>query len=123
MDKLQMTVLTNGTIDIKAAMGEAAKILTNHFSPLAEYASQAKTGGQQVDLHEILQEEEGGMGARTINTLAKLGIGKVGDLATTYESQLMESSGIGKKSIDEIKEFLASRNLVLGEEIPGWPTS
>lgn len=58
---------------------------------------------------------------RTTNCLATENVKYVGDLVQRTESELLQISNLGKKSLDEIKETLASYNLSLGTEMAAWP--
>ena len=126
-DKLVLDVTTNGSIDPKEAIGQAAEILIRQlaiFTDLeriegfgesaagadanAEAAGVSLAGGM-----ENFPIEELELGVRSYNCLKRVGIETIGDLVTKTESELAAIPNFGKKSIEEVKETLAQHGLGL----------
>ena len=126
-DKLILDVTTNGSIDPKDAIAQAAEILIRQlaiFTDLdriegfgesaagpdgtADVAGVSLAGGM-----ENFPIEELELGVRSYNCLKRVGIETIGDLVTKTESELAAIPNFGKKSIEEVKETLAQHGLTL----------
>lgn len=112
LDKLAITVDTDGTITPREAFEEAAAILVNQYQALAGSTSVASAPA--LGSHE--EEETGelgtsidelGLSARTANALVNNDIKTVHDLVTLSEQELRELKGFGSKAFEEVKEKLA----------------
>jgi DNA-directed RNA polymerase subunit alpha len=127
-DKLILDVTTNGSIDPKDAIGQAAEILIRQlaiFTDLekmegfGESANGASDGAHEaatVSLAGGMENfpiEELELGVRSYNCLKRVGIETIGDLVTKTESELAAIPNFGKKSIEEVKETLAQHGLTL----------
>ena len=127
-DKLILDVTTNGSIDPKDAIAEAAEILIRQlaiFTDLekiegfGESAASATDGGGDsggVSLAGGMENfpiEELELGVRSYNCLKRVGIETIGDLVTKSESELAAIPNFGKKSIEEVKETLQQHGLNL----------
>jgi DNA-directed RNA polymerase subunit alpha len=127
-DKLILDVTTNGSIDPKDAIAEAAEILIRQlaiFTDLeriegfGESASTSVDGGGDaagVSLAGGMENfpiEELELGVRSYNCLKRVGIETIGDLVTKSESELAAIPNFGKKSIEEVKETLQQHGLTL----------
>jgi DNA-directed RNA polymerase subunit alpha len=127
-DKLILDVTTNGSIDPKDAIAEAAEILIRQlaiFTDLeriegfGESASTSADGGADgggVSLAGGMENfpiEELELGVRSYNCLKRVGIETIGDLVTKSESELAAIPNFGKKSIEEVKETLQQHGLNL----------
>ncbi len=127
-DKLILDVTTNGSIDPKDAIGEAAEILIRQlaiFTDLeriegfGESAAVAADGGLDtggISLAGGMENfpiEELELGVRSYNCLKRVGIETIGDLVTKSESELAAIPNFGKKSIEEVKETLQQHGLTL----------
>src|SRR6187455_993834 len=93
-DKLILDVTTDGSIEPKDAIGQAAEILI-----------------RQLAIFTDLEELE--LGVRSYNCLKRVGIETIGDLVTKTENELASIPNFGKKSIEEVKETLAQHGLRL----------
>jgi DNA-directed RNA polymerase subunit alpha len=137
-DKLTLDIETDGSIDPQSALREAAEILISQLAIFTDAdrieelragpagqlepngagavnGAGATTGGP---MHDILIEELE-LGVRSYNCLKRAGIQTVGDLITKSEGELNAIPNFGKKSIEEVKETLATHGLNLrGEEGP-----
>ena len=116
LDKLEMTIETNGAISPRAAFEEAAAILVNQYTALAgsTTVAAAPTLGQdqEDDGSQLnLPIEELNLSARTANALVNNDIRTVRDLVTLSEQDLRELKGFGSKALDEVKDKLAELEL------------
>jgi DNA-directed RNA polymerase subunit alpha len=126
-DKLILDVTTNGSIDPKDAIGEAAEILIKQLMIFTDperiegFAETPSTvdGGADPALTpnaggmENFPIEELELGVRSYNCLKRVGIETIGDLVTKSESELAAIPNFGKKSIEEVKETLQQHGLTL----------
>ena len=126
-DKLRLDVTTDGSIEPRDAIGQAAEILIRQlaiFTDLdriegfAEAAAEA-AGVEAPAAHgmENFPIEELELGVRSYNCLKRVGIETIGDLVSKSENELAAIPNFGKKSIEEVKETLATQGLALrGDE-------
>ncbi len=127
-DKLRLDVLTDGSIEPREAIGQAAEILIRQlaiFTDLdriegfAEVQAGEAGGGDAPAAHgmENFPIEELELGVRSYNCLKRVGIETIGDLVSKSENELAAIPNFGKKSIEEVKETLATQGLSLrGDE-------
>jgi DNA-directed RNA polymerase subunit alpha len=125
-DKLRLDITTDGSIDPRESVGQAAEILIRQ---LAIFTDVDKIEGlTQVAAAEIAPEatvahgmenfpiEELELGVRSYNCLKRVGIETIGDLVSKTEVELGAIPNFGKKSIEEVKETLAAHGLNLRGE-------
>jgi len=127
-DKLILDVTTNGSIDPKDAIAEAAEILIRQLAIFTDLekiegfgesaASSADGAGEAAGVSlaggmENFPIEELELGVRSYNCLKRVGIETIGDLVTKSENELAAIPNFGKKSIEEVKETLAQHGLGL----------
>jgi DNA-directed RNA polymerase subunit alpha len=129
LDKLVMEIETNGAISPEEAIRASAKILVEQLAVFA-----------QLDAGDIIQETAGRGSAaavfdpillrpvdeleltvRSANCLKAENIYYIGDLIQRTETELLKTPNLGRKSLNEIKEVLASRGLTLGARLENWP--
>ena len=128
-DKLTLDVTTDGSIDPREAIGQAAEILIRQLAiftdiekieGFGEAAAAAELGTPEVSLAHGMENfpiEELELGVRSYNCLKRVGIETIGDLVTKSEGELAAIPNFGKKSIEEVKETLATHGLTLrGDE-------
>ena len=126
-DKLNLDVTTDGSIDPKEAIGEAAEILISQLMIFTrperiEGFTEAEMEVPAADLPathgmENFPIEELELGVRSYNCLKRVGIETIGDLVVKSENELAAIPNFGKKSIEEVKETLATHGLNLrGDE-------
>lgn len=112
LDKLALTIDTDGTLTPREAFEEAAAILVNQYTALAGSTSVVAAPSLGVQQEEEDGElntsiEELGLSARTANALTNNDIRTVHDLVTLSEQELRELKGFGSKAFEEVKEKLA----------------
>jgi DNA-directed RNA polymerase subunit alpha len=116
LDKLEITVETNGSISPRDAFEEAAAILVNQYTALAgatTVSSAPALGQSNGDEGGQLNTsiEELNLSARTANALVNNDIRTVHDLVTLSDQDLRELKGFGSKALDEVKDKLAELEL------------
>lgn len=116
LDKLLLTIETDGTITPREAFEESAAILVNQYSALAgstTVEASPALGQSTVDDDSELNTpiEELNLTARTANALVNNDIRTVHDLVTLSEQDLRELKGFGSKALDEVKDKLAELEL------------
>ncbi len=112
LDKLAVTIETDGSMTPRAAFEEAAAILVNQYTALAGSTSVEAAPALGQDLEDEASElntpiEELNLTARTANALINNEIRTVHDLVTLTEQDLRELKGFGSKALDEVKDKLA----------------
>lgn len=124
--KLIITVATNGSIAPEMALGLAARILQEQLQVFIcfeeqQAAEEEKKEGLPFDKNLLRRVEELEISVRAHNCLRNDSIVYIGDLVTKTEAQMLKTPNFGRKSLNEIKELLASMGLKFGMEISGWP--
>ena len=113
LDKLLLTVDTDGSLTPQDAFEEAAAILVNQYTALSGSttvaAAQPLTHAAPTDdAAELMTPvEDLNLTARTANALLNNGIKTIGDLVTLGEVELRELKGFGSKALDEVKDKMA----------------
>ena len=140
-DKLTLTVETDGTVSPEEAVGYAARILQDQLalfvgfddgqvraaSPMIGHAATAaapvetQTDTNQLNRYLLKKVDELELSVRSANCLKNDNIIYIGDLVGKTEAEMLRTPNFGRKSLNEIKEVLASMGLRLGMDIPGWP--
>ncbi len=125
LDKLIIELETNGTIDPEEAIRSAATILQEQLSAFVDLHTkeEAEPEGQEPDIDPILlrQVDDLELTVRSANCLKAEQIYYIGDLIQRTEVELLKTPNLGKKSLTEIKDVLASRGLSLGMRLENWP--
>lgn len=125
VDKLIIDIETNGSIDPEEAIRYAARVLVDQFSFFADLEStplpteQPKTPVIDPILLRPVDDLE--LTVRSANCLKVENIFYIGDLIQRTEAELLRTPNLGRKSLNEIKEVLASRELSLGMKLENWP--
>ncbi len=122
-DKLTLEIETNGTICAKEAVSLGAKILNEHLNLFVDLSEQAKRESIMVEREETIKEkvlemtiEELDMSVRSFNCLKRAGIDTVEDLTNRTEEDMIKVRNLGKKSLEEVIQKLASLGLTLKKE-------
>jgi DNA-directed RNA polymerase subunit alpha len=131
-DKLILDVTTDGSLDPRDAIGQAAEILIRQLAIFTDldriegFGEAAATtdggGGAEPALAHGMENfpiEELELGVRSYNCLKRVGIETIGDLVVKSENELAAIPNFGKKSIEEVKETLATHGLTLRGENGG----
>jgi DNA-directed RNA polymerase subunit alpha len=126
LDKLILEIETNGTIDPENAVREAARILRNQLSVFvdleAEETIETITSKEpEIDPILLRPVDDLELTVRSANCLKAESIYYIGDLIQRTEVELLKTPNLGKKSLTEIKDVLASRGLSLGMRLENWP--
>ncbi|MDX1609317.1 MAG: DNA-directed RNA polymerase subunit alpha [Halofilum sp. (in: g-proteobacteria)] len=125
LDKLVFDIETNGTIDPEEAIRRAATILQEQLSVFVELKGdeQAKeeAAASQIDPILLRPVDDLELTVRSANCLKAENIYYIGDLIQRTEVELLKTPNLGKKSLTEIKDVLASQGLSLGMRLEGWP--
>ena len=125
LDKLVIDLETNGTIDPEEAIRRAATILQQQLLVFVDLESEAQTTAQEADdeVDPILLRpvDDLELTVRSANCLKAENIYYIGDLVQRTEVELLKTPNLGKKSLTEIKDVLASRGLSLGMRLENWP--
>lgn len=116
LDRLEITIETNGTLTPREAFEEAAAILVNQYAALAgsttvEAAAALGSGNDDSASELNTSIEDLNLSARTANALINNDIRTVHDLVTLSEQDLRELKGFGNKALDEVKDKLAELEL------------
>lgn len=126
LDKLILEIETNGTIDPEEAVREAARILRNQLSVFVDLEAEesqvaAVANEPEVDPILLRPVDDLELTVRSANCLKAESIYYIGDLIQRTEVELLKTPNLGKKSLTEIKDVLASRGLALGMRLENWP--
>lgn len=127
LDKLVLELETNGTIDPEEAIRQAATIMQHQMNVFVDLKSDAvKEPEEQEDkIDPILLRpvDDLELTVRSANCLKAENIYYIGDLIQRTEVELLKTPNLGKKSLTEIKDVLASKGLSLGLSLENWPPS
>jgi DNA-directed RNA polymerase subunit alpha len=126
-DKLNLDVTTDGSIDPREAIAQGAEILIRQlaiFTDIEKIEGLGEVPADELPVEAPLAHgmenfpiEELELGVRSYNCLKRVGIETIGDLVVKSENELAAIPNFGKKSIEEVKETLATHGLTLrGEE-------
>ena len=125
LDKLVLDLETNGTIDPEEAIRRAATILQQQLSVFVDLQSEKEAEPVQeedlVDPILLRPVDDLELTVRSANCLKAENIYYIGDLVQRTEVELLKTPNLGKKSLTEIKDVLASRGLSLGLRLDNWP--
>ncbi|QJC37771.1 DNA-directed RNA polymerase subunit alpha [Enterobacteriaceae endosymbiont of Donacia bicoloricornis] len=126
LDKLIIEMETNGTIDPEQAIRKAATILAEQlesFVNLKDIKQKKEIKEEKPDFDPILLHsvDDLELTVRSANCLKTESIHLIGDLVQRTEVELLKTPNLGKKSLTEIKDILASRGLSLGMRLDNWP--
>lgn len=127
LDRLVINLETNGTIDPEEAIRKAATILQQQISIFidleTEEAPEPVKVKEEIDPELLRPVDDLELTVRSANCLKAENIYYIGDLVQRSETELLKTPNLGKKSLTEIKDVLASRNLELGMRLDNWPPS
>jgi DNA-directed RNA polymerase subunit alpha len=125
LDKLVIDIETNGSIEPEEAIRFAARILVDQLQLFADIrptpAAIETPRAPQVDPILLRPVDDLELTVRSANCLKAENIYYIGDLIQRTETELLKTPNLGRKSLNEIKEVLASRGLTLGMKLENWP--
>jgi DNA-directed RNA polymerase subunit alpha len=125
LDKLVLDLETNGTIDPEEAIRRAATILQQQLAVFVDLESEGENEPSreenEVDPILLRPVDDLELTVRSANCLKAENIYYIGDLVQRTEVELLKTPNLGKKSLTEIKDVLASRGLSLGLRLDNWP--
>ncbi|MEJ6008238.1 DNA-directed RNA polymerase subunit alpha [Paucibacter sp. AS339] len=130
LDKLVMEIETNGAISPEEAIRASAKILVEQLAVFAQlqgtdvgdmFDAQPSPRSSSFDPILLRPVDELELTVRSANCLKAENIYYIGDLIQRTETELLKTPNLGRKSLNEIKEVLASRGLTLGARLENWP--
>ena len=130
LDKLVLDIETNGVITAEEAVRMSAKILLEQLAVFAQLEGHELTAinspvqrnaSDRFDPILLRPVDELELTVRSANCLKAESIYYIGDLIQRTENELLKTPNLGRKSLNEIKEVLASRGLTLGMRLEHWP--
>ncbi len=127
LDRLVIDIETNGAVDPEEAIRDAARILVEQLEVFAALEGTETPGGgaevseAAVDPMLLRPVDDLELTVRSANCLKAENIYYIGDLIQRTETELLKTPNLGRKSLNEIKEVLASRGLTLGMKLESWP--
>ncbi|HMN36534.1 MAG TPA: DNA-directed RNA polymerase subunit alpha [Hyphomicrobium sp.] len=126
-DKLTMTVETDGSVRAEDAVALAARILQDQLAVFINFEEPKKAVEERAhpelafNAALLKKVDELELSVRSANCLKNDNIVYIGDLIQKTEAEMLRTPNFGRKSLNEIKEVLASMGLHLGMEVPNWP--
>jgi DNA-directed RNA polymerase subunit alpha len=125
LDKLIIDLQTNGTIEPEEAIRRAATILQQQLAVFVDFESERTSEPEhkedEIDPILLRPVDDLELTVRSANCLKAESIYYIGDLIQRTEVELLKTPNLGKKSLTEIKDVLASRGLSLGMRLENWP--
>ena len=125
LDKLVLDLETNGTLEPEEAIRRAATILQQQLAVFVDLESEAEAIHEEeedeIDPMLLRPVDDLELTVRSANCLKAESLYYIGDLVQRTEVELLKTPNLGKKSLTEIKDVLASRGLHLGMRLDSWP--
>lgn len=125
LDKLVLDIETNGTLTCEEAVRMAAGVLVSQVSVFADFIAkeepEEEESAKSFDPVLLRPIDDLELTVRSANCLKAENIQYVGDLVQRTESELLKTPNLGKKSLTEIKNVLASHDLGLDMQLENWP--
>jgi len=126
-DKLIMTIETNGGVTPEDSVAYAARIIQDQLEVFVNFEEprreEEKSSMPELAFNPALLKkvDELELSVRSANCLKNDNIVYIGDLIQKSESEMLRTPNFGRKSLNEIKEVLATMGLHLGMDVTGWP--
>ena len=125
LDRLVLDIETDGSLEPKEAVRSAARILIDQMAVFADLQGTPIEEVEEVvpPIDPILLRpvDDLELTVRSANCLKAEDIYYIGDLIQRTETELLKTPNLGRKSLNEIKEVLASKGLTLGSKLEAWP--
>jgi DNA-directed RNA polymerase subunit alpha len=132
-EKLTLEAWTNGAVSPRDAVGLAAKLMKDHLQIFINIEEDEEEETESAVV-EVSDEEKGALyeklgksvdemelSVRSYNCLKNANIRTIGELVQKTESEMLKTKNFGRKSLNEIKEILATMGLSLGMKLDDWP--
>jgi len=126
-DSLTLAIETNGSVTPEDALALAARILQDQLAVFITFEEprkeEAVSAAPQLPFNPALLKkvDELELSVRSANCLKNDNIVYIGDLIQKSEGEMLRTPNFGRKSLNEIKEVLATMGLHLGMDVQGWP--
>jgi len=127
-DKLTLEIWTNGSIDPRSAVAQAAHILVDQLGVfvgenlvMEKVEERRDEPRAKLNEHLFRRIDELELSVRSANCLENADIKFIGELVQRSEHEMMRTKNFGRKSLNEIKEILSDMGLGLGMKIEGFP--
>ncbi len=125
LDRLVLDIETDGSIEPEEAVRNAARILIDQMSIFADLqgtpVEEVEEKAPPIDPILLRPVDDLELTVRSANCLKAEDIYYIGDLIQRTETELLKTPNLGRKSLNEIKEVLASKGLTLGSKLEAWP--
>jgi DNA-directed RNA polymerase subunit alpha len=125
LDRLVIDIETNGAVEPEESIRFAARVLMDQLSVFADLegtpVTAVETKAPQIDPILMRPVDDLELTVRSANCLKAENIYYIGDLIQRTETELLKTPNLGRKSLNEIKDVLASRGLTLGMKLENWP--
>ncbi|WP_274571840.1 DNA-directed RNA polymerase subunit alpha [Neisseria leonii] len=125
LDRLVLDIETDGSLDPEEAVRSAARILIDQMSIFADLqgtpVEEEEEKAPPIDPILLRPVDDLELTVRSANCLKAEDIYYIGDLIQRTETELLKTPNLGRKSLNEIKEVLASKGLTLGSKLEAWP--
>ncbi|MFA9440082.1 MAG: DNA-directed RNA polymerase subunit alpha [Rhodocyclaceae bacterium] len=125
LDRLVIDIETNGAVEPEEAIRYAARVMMDQLSVFADLEGTPTAPEVQraptIDPILMRPVDDLELTVRSANCLKAENIYYIGDLIQRTETELLKTPNLGRKSLNEIKDVLASRGLTLGMKLENWP--
>lgn len=127
-EQLNFEITTDGSIDPKSALKEAAKILIHHFMlfsderitlDIDEKKSEEEFDETSLHMRQLLKNKlvDMELSVRALNCLKSADVETLGELVSYHKSDLLKFRNFGKKSLTELEELIESKGLAFGMDV------
>ena len=125
LDRLVLDIETDGSLEPEEAVRSAARILIDQMAVFADLQGtpieEVEEVAPPIDPILLRPVDDLELTVRSANCLKAEDIYYIGDLIQRPETELLKTPNLGRKSLNEIKEVLASKGLTLGSKLEAWP--
>ena len=124
-ERLNLEVVTNGSVAPQDAVAQAAQILKDHLFMFINFEEESEEDVVEEDEDQAVNEnlikpvEELELSVRAYNCLKNANVETIGELVVKTEAEMLKTKNFGRKSLSEIKELLAEMGLSFGMKIDG----
>ncbi|MEN8787000.1 MAG: DNA-directed RNA polymerase subunit alpha [Flavobacteriales bacterium] len=127
-EQLNFEITTDGSIDPKSALKEAAKILIHHFMLFSdekitldvdEKKNEEEFDETSLHMRQLLKNKlvDMELSVRALNCLKSADVETLGELVSYHKSDLLKFRNFGKKSLTELEELIESKGLAFGMDV------